>query len=86
MSDDTELNAIVEPPPLVADVNDANTTPRPPPVPRLNLAALDEISRADPALFEDRRADPPFSRQVMTTPLHFYVASESLTNRPRTDR
>ncbi|MDO8423132.1 MAG: aminomethyltransferase family protein [Parvibaculum sp.] len=80
MSDDTKLNSIVEPPPLVADVNDANTTPRPPPVPRLNLAALDEISRADPALFEDRRADPPFSRQVMTTPLHFYVASESLTN------
>ena len=81
MSDDTELDAIVEPPPLAGETPAASAAaPPPPPVPRLDLAALDEISRADPALFEDRRADPPFARQVMTTPLHFYVASESLTN------
>tara|TARA_R110000868_G_scaffold244926_10_gene501446 strand:+ start:3142 stop:4497 length:1356 start_codon:yes stop_codon:yes gene_type:complete len=81
MSDDTELDAIAEPPPLVADVNDANTVVLPPPAPpRLDLGALDEISRADPSLFEDRGADPVFTRQVLTTPLHFYVASESLTN------
>ena len=79
MSDDTELDAIVEPPPLAGETPAASAA-APPPVPRLDLAALDEISRADPALFEDRRADPPFARQVMTTPLHFYVASESLTN------
>lgn len=81
MSDDTGLDTNMEPPPpLVADANDAHTTPPSSPAPRLDLAALDEISHADPSLFEERRADPPFSRQVMTTPLHFYVASESLTN------
>ena len=81
MSDDTELDAIVEPPPLVADVNDANTIVLPPPAPpRVDLAALDDASRADPALFDGRRAQPPFMQQVLTTPLHFYVASESLTN------
>jgi len=47
---------------------------------RIDLARLDEMSRADPALFEKNHEDPPFARQVMTTPLHFYVASESLTN------
>ncbi len=81
MSDDTEFNAIAEPPPLVADVNDANTVVLPSPAPPpLDLAALDETSRADPSLFESHRAEPPFTQQVLTTPLHFYVASESQTN------
>lgn len=77
MSDDADLttSSAVEPPPL--PVEDAEVSE---PVGRIDLAKLDEMSRADPALFEQNHQDPPFARQVMTTPLHFYVASESLTN------
>lgn len=76
MSDDADLttSSAIEPPPLPMSDEVAK------PVGRIDLAKLDEMSRADPALFERNHQDPPFARQVMTTPLHFYVASESLTN------
>lgn len=79
MSDDTDFTTSsgIEPPPLPTD---NETTAPAKPAGRIDLAMLDEMSRVDPALFEQNRQDPPFSRQVMTTPLHFYVASESLTN------
>lgn len=47
---------------------------------RVDLAALDEVSRADPSLFERKAVEPPFARQVFTTPLHLDIASESRTN------
>ncbi|MGB3808972.1 MAG: aminomethyltransferase family protein [Parvibaculum sp.] len=46
----------------------------------VDLAALDEAARADPALFEQSVEQPPFEQRVLTTPLHFNVATESLTN------
>jgi aminomethyltransferase len=65
----------VEPGSTFRKVTEVEETPG-----RINFARLDELSQTDPALFEDAAQDPPFARQVKTTPLHFYVASESLTN------
>tara|TARA_R110000824_G_scaffold366730_2_gene555635 strand:- start:167016 stop:168368 length:1353 start_codon:yes stop_codon:yes gene_type:complete len=79
MSDDTDLTQKTTQPPVTTD-------PAAPPMPdapepkRFDLSVLDAASQADPALFETRDQDPPYARQMMTTPLHFYVASESLTN------
>ncbi len=48
--------------------------------PRIDLAAQDEASRADPSLFERAAVEPPFTRAVLTTPLHLNIAAESGTN------
>ncbi|MGV8996439.1 MAG: hypothetical protein ACOH12_05785 [Parvibaculaceae bacterium] len=79
MSDDADLTTTttaIEPPPLPVEA----TEPAGEVAGRIDLAKLDEMSRVDPSLFEQDHRDPPFARQVLTTPLHFYVASESLTN------
>lgn len=47
---------------------------------RIDLAAQDETSRADPSLFERAAVEPPFTRSVLTTPLHLNIAAESRTN------
>ena len=47
---------------------------------RIDLAAQDEASRADPSLFEREALEPPFTRSVLTTPLHLNIAAESRTN------
>lgn len=47
---------------------------------RIDLAAQDEISRADPTLFARENVEPPFTRTVLTTSLHMNVAAESRTN------
>lgn len=47
---------------------------------RVDLAALDEATSADPSLFELPPGEAVFPRQVLTTPLHLNVASESRTN------
>ncbi len=90
MNDDTDTTISDGPPPfdnepkaapsddtMIAAIDDG---PTPEPVGHVDLAAIDAVTQADPALFENENTKPPFSRQVMTTPLHFYVASESLTN------
>lgn len=46
----------------------------------VDLAALADSARADPALFESRSAEPVFARRVLATPLHMNVAAESRTN------
>lgn len=78
MSDDADLpmKSEMTPDPLFdRSQKDADATPD-----HLDLAKLDAASRADPALFETRDEEPPFARQVLTTPLHSEVARESATN------
>lgn len=90
MSDDTDTTTSDVPPPFDNEpkvtpsdgimIDFIDDEPPPEPVGRIDLAAMDAMALADPALFETENKEPPFSRQVLTTPLHFYVASESLTN------
>lgn len=40
-----------------------------------------EHAAVDPVLFEDAPAEPPFARNVHTTPLHLATSAESRTNR-----
>jgi aminomethyltransferase len=90
MSDDTDTTTSNVPPPFDSEpkatssdstmIDFIDDEPTPEPAGRIDLATMDAMARADPALFESENKEPPFSRQVMTTPLHFYVASESLTN------
>lgn len=78
MSEDVDLplKSEMTPDPLFdRSQMDADTTPDHP-----DLAELDAASMADPALFETPDEEPPFARQVLTTPLHFEVARESATN------
>ncbi len=46
----------------------------------LDLDALEDAVQVDPSLFERKPEAPPFSRYVLTTPLHLSVAAESRTN------
>lgn len=83
MSDEADPIITVEPTPFPQEPE--GEAKEPPPTRadepgRIDLAALDQMTQADPALFEDNTLEPPYARQVKTTPLHFYVASESLTN------
>lgn len=90
MSDDTDTIISDAPPPFESEpkatdsdgimIDFIDDEPTPEPAGRVDLATMDAMAQADPSLFESKNREPPFSRQVMTTPLHFYVASESLTN------
>lgn len=90
MSDDTDTIISDAQPPFESEpkatdsdgimIDFIDDEPTPEPAGRVDLATMDAMAQADPSLFESKNREPPFSRQVMTTPLHFYVASESLTN------
>jgi aminomethyltransferase len=72
MSDDTDI--------LLPTGERSADSAKPEASQRIDLAAQDETTHADPALFEREAAEPPFMRGVLTTALHLNVATESRTN------